>query len=271
MIAVVVLDAETTGKDRARDQIIELCLRLGLDESAEAKTWRIKPSVPIHPEAQAVHGITEADLAGFWTFADVAPRFLPYLVGADVIVGYNVAFDLDLLQAELARAGLPPLDLAAKQVVDVLRLWQHLEPRTLAAAHEKFCGSKLAFAHHADADVAATGRVLAAILDHFGIAGQSWSDLAKIADPFGAARANWIGPSHHLQWTADGKSIVAFGKHRGIALDVIDPGFLRWVLDKDFLPHVKDICRAALRLRGPELEAWIAERYPRPTVTTEAA
>jgi DNA polymerase-3 subunit epsilon len=266
--AIVVLDVETTGKDRARDQVIELCIRLGLGELDEARVWRIKPTVPVHPEAQAVHGISAEDLATCPAFVEVAPHFLPLLDTADVIVGYNVAFDLDMVQAELARAGLSPLDLAGKHVIDVLRLWHHVEPRTLAAAHEKFCGAPLADAHQASADVAATARVLGAILDAFGLSGKPWSELAAIATPF-AGREKWIGPSHHLQWDDTG-AVIAFGKYRGVRLDRADPGFLRWVLDKDFPPHVKDVCRAALQLRGDQLVAWIADRYPRPT-TTEAA
>lgn len=266
--AIVVLDVETTGKDRARDQVIELCIQLGLDECAEFRTWRFKPSVPVHPEATKVHGITDADLVDCPAFAAIASSIVAYIAGTDVIVGYNVAFDLDMLQAELARAGLPALDLAAKQVVDVLRLWHTVEPRTLAAAHQKFCGAELVDAHQAAADVAATSRVLVGMLATFGLGGKPWPELAAMANPF-AARANWIGPSHHIQWSADGKTILAFGKNNGRPLDETDPGFLRWVIDKDFPPHVKEVCRAALQLRGEALTTWIAQRYPRPA-TSEA-
>lgn len=270
MTRIVVLDVETTGKDRARDQIIELCLQLGLEgEARQVRTWRIKPSVPINPEATKVHGITEADLAGEPPFTKVGAAIASYLADAEVVVGYNVAFDLDMLQAELGRAGLPPLDLAAKQVVDVLRLWHHVEPRTLTAAHAKFCGAELTDAHRADADVAATGRVLAAMLAAFDLTSKSWLELATIADPF-TSRVNWIGPSHHIQWDVDGNAVFGFGKNQHRRVDQTDPGFLRWVLSKDFPPHVKDICAAALQLPGVHLKPWIAERYPRRT-TTEAA
>lgn len=258
---IVVLDVETTGKERSTDQIVELCLQVGLGAPRFTEVWRIKPSVPIHPEAQAVHGITAADLEGCRTFAEHAPAIVEQLAAANVIVGYGVAFDLDVLQAELARAGMPPLDLQGKHVVDVLRLWHHVEPRTLAAAHEKFCGEPLADAHAARSDVAATASVLMAMLEAFGLGGKPWPELAAIANPF-PGRENWIGPSHHIQWDSNG-AVIAFGKHRGARLDEIEPGFLRWVIDKDFPPHVKEVCRAALQLRGERLLAWIVERYPR--------
>lgn len=279
MTLVVVLDVETTGKDRARDQIIEVGIQIGLGEDAQSLTWRIKPDVPVNAEATKVHGISDADLANEPPFGLVAHQILGPLAEADVIVGYNVAFDIDMLQAELSRAGLSPLDLGSKQIVDVLRLWQHVEPRTLSAAHDRFVGEPLPDAHQAAADVAATGRVLLGMVSDWGLqAGVSaqhevwnWSELAAIADPF-TSRANWIGPSHHIQWDVDGNAVFGFGKNQNRRVDQTDPGFLRWVIGKDFPPHVREICAAALRLPGVHLKPWIAERYPRrAAVSTEAA
>ena len=261
---IVVLDVETTGKERSTDQIIELCLQLGLAPGSECRVWRIRPTVPIHPEAQAVHGITAADLAASPMFDAVAPEIVEMLAAADVIVGYSVAFDLDIVQAELTRVRMPPLDLQGKHVVDVLRLWHHVEPRTLVAAHEKFCGAPLADAHAARVDVGATAQVLTAMLETFGLVGKSWPELAAIADPF-PGRENWIGPSHHLQWNDRGEPVFAFGKNKGCRIDEIDPGFLHWILGKDFPPHVKDICRQALLAHGEKFTAWIIKRYPRAT------
>lgn len=259
--SIIVLDVEATGKEKSRDQIIEVALQLGLDPLAECIGWRIKPTVAIHPEAQAVHGITAEMLAGCPSFEQVAPRVVQLLAGADVIVGYNVAFDLDMLAAELERAKLPPLDLSSKQVIDVLRLWHHVEPRTLAAAHEKFLGEPLTNAHAAGADVPATARVLTAMLERFGLADRAWTELAAIANPF-AGRDKWIGSSHHVQWDG-GVAILAFGKYRGVPLDQVDSGFLSWALGKDFPAHVKDIFRAALRMKGESLAAWLVATYPR--------
>lgn len=260
---VVVLDVESTGKERATDQIIELCVQLGIGPDDETRTWRILPTVPIHPEATGVHGIKMEDLAACPPFADASVEFLPLLEAADVIIGYNVAFDIDMLQAEFSRAKIPPLNLAGKRVVDVLRLWHHVEPRTLVAAHEKFCGVPMTNAHQASADVAATARVLAAMLDRFGMTDKEWPEIAAISDPF-ASRALWLGPSMHIQWDASGAAVFGFGKHKGCQVDQADGGFLRWVIAKDFPPHVKDICRVALERRH-QFGAWIAQYYPRRT------
>lgn len=262
MTKIIVLDVETTGKEKATDQIIELCLRFGLGPEAESRTWRIRPEVPIHPEATSVHGITAEDLASCPLFSAVVPEFLPLVAAADVLVGYNVAFDLDMFQSELSRAGMPPLGLAGKQIVDVLRLWHHVEPRTLVAAHAKFCGEEMANAHQASADVAATARVLSSMLAAFGLEGKPWPEIATISDPF-KSRATWLGPSPHVQWDGSGAVVFGFGKYKGQQVAHADAGFLRWVLAKDFPPHVKKICRIALERRR-QFDDWIVTYYPRP-------
>lgn len=259
---IVVLDVETTGTERATDQIIELCLRFGLGPDAEARTWRIRPEVAIHPEAAGVHGITMEMLADCPLFAKAVSEFLPLIAAADVLVGYNVSFDLDMLQAELSRAGIPPLNLTGKQIVDVLRLWHHVEPRTLVAAHAKFCGETLVDAHQAAVDVAATARVLSSMLAAFGLSDKPWPEIATISDPF-AKRSAWLGPSPHIQWDESGAVVFGFGKYKGQQVGAADGGFLKWVLAKDFPPHVKKICGVALERRR-KFGEWIETYYPRP-------
>ena len=261
-LKIVVLDVETTGKERSTDQIIEICVHFGLDPDATARTWRIRPEVPIHPEALGVHGITMEALAECPLFAAVVTEFLPMIMEADVIVGYNVSFDIDMIQAELARAGIPPLNFTGKQIVDVLRLWHYVEPRTLIAAHAKFCGAELVNAHQAEADVAATARVLSSMLAAFGLSEKPWDEIAVISDPF-AKRTSWIGPSPHIQWDESGVVVFGFGKYKGQPVVHANGGFLRWVLAKDFPPHVKKICTVSLERRR-KFDEWIATYYPRP-------
>ena len=107
---------------------------------------------------------------------------------ADVIVGYNLSFDIDMLQAEYARIGQPLLDLTGKKIVDAFRLWQQCEPRSLQHAHQRFVGDEFAAAHTASADVAATGRVLVGMLRHFKLDGQDW-DADRAASAIPGARA----------------------------------------------------------------------------------
>ncbi len=262
---LIILDVETTGTDPRRDQVIEICLQLGLDGEATSRTWRIRPDVQISPGAQAVHGISMADLQDCPSFAEVADELRAALAGAEVLVGYNLAFDIDMLQAEYARLGYAPLDLATKQIIDPFRLWQQCEPRTLQEAHRRFVGERFEAAHSATADVAATGRVLEGMVRNFNLPAGDWRAIAKVCEP---ERSRWIGPSRHLRWSEAGVIELGFGKHKGTALADLasgpDRSFLRWVLDRDFPAHVHDVCRRALECDAAELHAWVTDTYGGP-------
>lgn len=266
---IIVFDCETTGIDFTRDQVIELCVQHGLDASAQSRTWRIKPGVPIHPAAQAVHGITMAELAECASFAEYADEIAMVFASADVIVGYNLSFDIDMLQAEYTRIGRPLLDLTGKKIVDAFRLWQQCEPRSLQHAHRRFVGDEFAAAHSASADVAATGRVLVGMLRHFGLAEQDWTQVASVCDP---GRASWVGPSRHLRWENE-VIVFGFGKHIGAVVHELaasaDRSFLQWVMSKDFPTHVIEICKEALERPGDDFVAWVRQRFGQPAPTTQ--
>jgi DNA polymerase-3 subunit epsilon len=259
---VIVFDVETTGTERARDQVIELCVQLGLDEGAPHRIWRLRPSVPIQPEAQAVHGISMEDLAGCPAFGEVADEVRRVFEQARVLIGYNLAFDIGMLQAEFDRLG-QALEMHDKVIVDAFRLWQQCEPRSLQHAHQRFVGDAFAEAHSAAADVAATGRVLRGMIEMFGLAGRDWGAIAEVCEP---ERATWIGPTHHLRWSPEGRAVLGFGKHAGQPLDVLarseDGSYLRWMLSRgDFPPHVREICTRALEQPVEQLAAWLESTY----------
>jgi DNA polymerase-3 subunit epsilon len=131
---LAVLDLESTGVDPARDRIVEVAV-LKLTPGAEPIRFRrlVNPGVPIPPSASAVHGIRDEDVAERPRFAAVAPRLARLLVDAD-LAGFGLTtFDLPLLLAEFARAGIR-FPLGGRAVVDVLRLYRARHPRDLAAA-----------------------------------------------------------------------------------------------------------------------------------------
>ena len=275
---IVIFDCETTGTDRANDQVIELCVQLGLDEPAARRVWRIRPSAPIHPGALAVHGISAADLEDCPPFEALADEITAAFADADIIVGYNLAFDIDMLQAEYARIGRPAPDFGGKKIIDALRLWQQCEPRSLMHAHQRFVGAEFEAAHTASADVAATGRVLAGMLKHFELEGQDWDAIARKSDPLqtgSSSRASWVGPSRHLRWDGDVVVLGAsgFGAHANAPVHEVaagpDRAFLESVTERDFPPHVIDVCRAALELPPDEFLAWARDRFGQPAPTVQ--
>ena len=152
---------------RVRDQVIELCVQRGLEDDAPSRDLADqavgrRSTQARRPSMASPHG---------------RARGLPVVRGgartrsrrcsrsAEVIVGYNLSFDIDMLQAEYARIGKPLLDFStARRSSIAFRLWQQCEPRSLQHAHQRFVGDEFAAAHTASADVAATGRVLAGML-----------------------------------------------------------------------------------------------------------
>ena len=257
---ILIFDVETTGTDKKRDQVIELCVQSGLEDDAPSRTWRFRPSVPIHPGAQAVHGISIDDLAECPRFADCVDEIAAVFAVSDVVVGYNLAFDIDMLQAEYERAERSPLDFTGKTIVDAFRLWQQCEPRSLQHAHRRFVGDGFAAAHSATADVAATGRVLRGMIQAFDLVDRDWSAIATVCDP---QRSSWVGPSRHLRWDGDAV-VLGFGKHAGTALATLArdaPDYLQWIMGKDFPPHVAEVCRAALERDATALGQWAKERF----------
>lgn len=261
-VRTVIFDVETTGTDNRRDQVIELCVQFGLDEEAESRVWRIRPSVPISPGAQKVHGISMEDLAECPSFSAYADEIRDIFDRAQTLVGYNLGFDIEMLQAEYQRIGQPPIDLGQKEIVDAFRLWQQCEPRSLQDAHRRFAGGEFSAAHSAAADVAATGRVLLGMIDSFGLAGKQLSDVALVCEP---ERKQWIGSSRHIRWSEEGVPEINFGRHKGAAVHELAAieggGYLKWVIGKDFPRHVGEVCRKALDFSEDDFLLWVRQAY----------
>ncbi len=112
------LDFETTGLDSTVGRVVEvgaIRFSLGSDGFFEEASMAclVDPGMPIPQRASAIHGISDADVAGAPSFREVAPALLALAEGA-VIVAHNVRFDLSFLDAELSRLGLsrPPAETA---------------------------------------------------------------------------------------------------------------------------------------------------------------
>ena len=73
-------DLETTGVSVSNDRIVEIAiLKLHPDESKESKIWRVNPECPIPPQASAVHGIYDSDVADKPNFKHFLNQFLTLL------------------------------------------------------------------------------------------------------------------------------------------------------------------------------------------------
>ncbi len=141
MIREIVLDTETTGLDPAAgDRVVEIgCAEL-VNHIATGNTYHqyINPDRAMSAAAFAVHGLGDDFLGQQPVFADIVDAFLEFIGDARLVI-HNAAFDIRFLDAELARAGRPPLGLArALDTLDVARRRFPGAPASLDALCRRF-------------------------------------------------------------------------------------------------------------------------------------
>ena len=240
-----VIDTETTGVSVEQDRIIEIAvLRIIPDTEPLRHLWLINPTIPIPPDATAVHGITDADVAKCDTFKAIAP-YLHQILHEQDLAGYNLRkFDVPILQAEFARVGLT---FTPGHLLDAYRISVQREPRDLAAAVKFFCGPETTFdGHRAMGDTLAAWAVLQAQLERYEDLPRTVPELHEFCenrDP------SWIDAEGKFAWR-NGEPCINFGKNAGRRLRDLaktDPSFLRWMVNRDFTEEAKQIARDALR------------------------
>ncbi|MFN8704734.1 MAG: DNA polymerase III subunit epsilon [Rhodospirillales bacterium] len=101
----IVLDTETTGLDPKTQRIVEIaCIELvnHLPTGQKFHTL-LDPEMEVPSEAVAVHGLSNAKLAGAPLFSMIASEFLDF-IGESKLVIHNAEFDIGFINAELRRA-----------------------------------------------------------------------------------------------------------------------------------------------------------------------
>ena len=124
----IIFDTETTGLDNKEDRVIEIG---GIELEKHIPTGRtfhvyINPvDRKVHPDALAVHGITDEFLKDKPRFEQVVADLLSFFEGAKWIA-HNATFDMGFINAELARLQLPPI--GQNHVIDTLALARRKHP-----------------------------------------------------------------------------------------------------------------------------------------------
>jgi len=104
---VVYLDTETTGLGGGAE-VVDIAV-VGHDGRVLFETL-VRPVTPIPPDASAIHGIRDADVAGAPGWPEIHDRLCRLLTGRPIVV-YNAAFDRRIVAQCCARHGLPFPDL----------------------------------------------------------------------------------------------------------------------------------------------------------------
>lgn len=125
----IVLDTETTGLDtRKGDRLIEIgCIELlnRIPTGREFHTLINPVTREVHPDAEAVHGISTASLKDEPEFEAIADPFLDFVADAALII-HNASFDIGFINMELERAGRQTI--GTERVVDTLALARRRHP-----------------------------------------------------------------------------------------------------------------------------------------------
>ena len=244
---IVFLDLETTGVDVANDRIIEISLVKVCpgSDTPEVKTRRIKPLddrgevMHIPEEATAVHGITDADVAGEPTFRQIAKSLAEYLKGCD-LGGFNSnRFDIPMLAEEFLRAGVD-IDLKRHKFVDVQTIFHKKEQRTLSAAYMFYCGKDLENAHAAEADTLATYEVLKGQLDKYEGDPRIENNVDKLAKM--STKQKTVDYAGRLILGDNDEPVISFGKHKGKTTREVyfsEPSYFAWIDNGDFTLDTK--------------------------------
>lgn len=124
----IVFDTETTGLDKNSDRVIEIGAVELVNRFTTGRRFHVfinPQGKQIHPDAEKVHGINNAQLADKPVFGDIVDGFLDFIDGAK-LVAHNASFDTDFINAEFSRLEMPPVEPSI--VVDTLLLARRKHP-----------------------------------------------------------------------------------------------------------------------------------------------
>ncbi len=127
----IIFDTETTGFDpNTGDRLVEMgCIEMvGLVPTGAVFHAYYNPERSMPKSAEEIHGLSDAFLSNKPLFADTVDDLLEFL-GDAPLVAHNATFDFRFLNAELTRAGRPPV--GEDRMID-----------TLAIARTQFPGAK---------------------------------------------------------------------------------------------------------------------------------
>ncbi|NLA15507.1 MAG: 3'-5' exonuclease [Bacteroidales bacterium] len=234
------LDLETTGLNVATDRIIEICvLKLHPDQTNEIKTRRLNPTIPISPQAQAIHGISDEDVANEPTFKEIAKSLAKWMEGCD-IAGYNsIKFDVPMLAEEFLRAGVD-YNFRKRKLIDVQNIFHKMEQRTLKAAYRFYCDKELENAHSAQADTIATMEVLECQLDKY--PDDLKNDVTFLSEF--STRTQNLDYAGRIALNEEEQPVFNFGKHKGrLVTEVLqtEPSYYDWMMRGDFTLDTKKV------------------------------
>ncbi|MEQ1554852.1 MAG: 3'-5' exonuclease [Ferruginibacter sp.] len=234
---IAFIDLETTGVNVTIDRIVEIAVvKIMPDGKRIAKRRLVNPQMTISKESSDIHGITNEMVKDAPTFKQMSNEIKQFLENCD-FGGYNSnRFDIPLLVEEFLRAGIS-IDFDDRKMVDVQNIFYKMQPRTLSAAYQFFCGKELVDAHSAEVDINATIEVLEAQLKKYDNLGNT---IESVLDVVGEEKI--IDYARRIIYDENGSEVFNFGKYKGMVVGEVlkkDPGYYDWIMRGEFPLHTK--------------------------------
>ena len=122
----VVVDVETTGLDYTREKIIEFAgVKLEDGVITDRFETLINPHQHIRKSSQAIHGISEEDLADAPEEEEIYPKIFEF-IGDAQIVAHNAIFDFSFLNRTSKRLYEKPLE---NKYIDTQQMFKEVYPQ----------------------------------------------------------------------------------------------------------------------------------------------
>lgn len=235
-------DLETTGINQSQDRIVEIAIiKLHPDGTRENYYSLVNPEMEIPAHVVEIHGIDNKKVALEPTFEAIVDDVLAFLENCD-LAGFNsIKFDIPLLNEECARVG-KSLNLQERKFVDSQIIYHRMEPRTLSAAYQFYCGKNLDNAHSALDDTEATLEVLLAQIERYE---EVPSDTDALHE-FSKGKSKKLDMAGRFALNDNNIPVFNFGKHRGKTVEEVldkEKGYYGWMMNADFPVDTKDVLK----------------------------
>lgn len=274
---LIVFDLETTSVDVEAARIVEIGFQIWTEQGM-IREWRslVDPGVPIPAESTEAHKIDDdrlkrcndcgcssgPTLDGSFCrckrfkpvpqFKQIAPSLARGFRDCDY-AGKNVRrYDLPVLAREFERAGVA-WSYRGARIVDVERLEQLGDPRTLGDLYKKHVGEDPVVAHEALADVRMTAAVIAAQVRKHRLP----LSVDALQDLQWPGSGDWVDAEGKFVFIDGIPCFGKWGEHAGKAMAAVDARNWIWdfILRKGFSPEVKALARDRKLGKFPTREA----------------
>lgn len=242
---IVIFDIETTDADIYSAEVVQFgAIKVFPNGKTQELDFLCKPEKTISQGAMDVHGITNEEVSKVPPFKHFIPQLVDLFKDSDV-AGFNLKrFDVKIVGRQMKDHGHAEF-FKDCVVYDAYTVFCNHCSRKLSNAVQFYIGEEIRDAHDAMGDVRATMAVMAKQLER---ESATMNDVAaKLCADKKDKEGEKEDPLARYLTERSGKLVLNFSKHKGMPIDKVDKGFLKWVMAGDFPKPFKDIVKRYIK------------------------